>query len=104
MTLTDKEIYELELECEQAREKCKEFWKTIQKLKSITEYYTTIYNKWYDRYERADRKIAMEKRRKVYPLKAKKEKKQSLTDILSNLSKEQILAMAQEIAEEEGDE
>ena len=104
MALTDKEIYELELECEQAKEKCKEFWQIIQGIKSTLKYYTTIYDKWYDKFEKADRKIAMEKRRKVYPLNAKKEKKQSLTDILSNLSKEQILAMAQEIADMEGGE
>ena len=102
--MEEKELDELKLECVNAKVRMKEAWQILQELERIAKTYWKIHDCWRERFEKADRQIAMEERRSVTLIGEKKKKQESLTTILSNLSKEQLLTMAQEIAEEEGGE
>lgn len=97
MTLTKEELDELRLECANAKVRCQEVWQTLLQLESITKTYFRIHDLWKARYEKADRTIAMEERRIVETLDNKKKKQKS---VFEGMSKEQLLALADEILEE----
>ena len=99
MTLTEEELDELRLECANAKVRCQEVWQTLLQLEGIAKTYFRIHDLWKERFERADRALAMEERRTVEIIENKK-KKQSVKNPLAGMSKEQLLALADEILEE----
>lgn len=94
MTLTDEERNELELECINTKQRCKEAWQILLALKKITRTYLKIHDLWRERYERADKKLALEDR-----LTKLGKKKQESTQ----LTKQQLLEILEELEEEGGE-
>ena len=98
MSMTDEEREELELECANAKSRCREAWQVLLALEKITKTYFKIHDHWRKRFEAADYKLALE-----FRMSHEKVKKQSKNP-LSGLSKEQLKAIALELMEEEGGE
>lgn len=93
MSLTKEERAELELQCANAKYRCREAWQVLQALERITRTYFKIHDEWRKRFEKADRVLAMEERLTVIKDDIKKEKKLKLTrkdleDILKELEEE----------------
>ena len=90
--LTKEEVKELERERYEAKLKCKEVWNTILTLRRILKSYEDCHLKYLKRFEKADRKLFEEK---VKVCKTKKRKNKEEKPLEINLSKEQLLKIAE---------
>lgn len=98
MTEEEKARQELEYKVAEAKLRCKEVWTTLQQLNKIAKSYLDDWERWNERFERADRQLAeVDGRMRV----VKSERKTSIT----KLTKEQILRIAEILSiEMEGEE
>ena len=94
--MTNEERLELELECANAKVRCKEAWDVLAQLAHIAQTYFDIHDKWKGRYEKADRKLAEEYR--LVKVSEKKKKQQEPT-----ITKEDVMELLKEIEEEGGE-
>ena len=94
--LTPEERQELERQRSAAKLRCKECWSTLQQLSRIAKSYLREHDRWRERYEKADRELAMEDKLTVIPLVTNKKKKQSVEQQLK-LTKEQVMNLAEEL-------
>ena len=101
MPLTEEELESLRLECANAKVRCREVWHTILQLERIARDYLHIHDLWKKRFEKADRALAMEERRKIETIEDRKKKPKS---VFQGLSEAQLKAIAIELLEEEGGE
>ena len=95
MSLTDEERTSLELECANAKVRCKEAWQVLLTLEKITKTYFRIHDLWRKRFEKADRRLAEEDR--LIKIKGGDKKKKQ------ELSKEQLMEILAELEKEGGE-
>uniref|UniRef100_A0A6H1ZAJ2 Uncharacterized protein n=1 Tax=viral metagenome TaxID=1070528 RepID=A0A6H1ZAJ2_9ZZZZ len=98
MTEEEKARQELEYKVAEAKLRCKEVWTTLQQLNKIAKSYLDDWERWNERFERADRKLAeVDGRMRV----VKSERKMPKI----RLTREQILKIAEALEiEMEGEE
>lgn len=100
MPLTEQEKEELRLEIANCKIRCREAWATLQAIEKLAKQWFKIHDHWRTRFERADRKLAEEERLTKHGKKVKKH-----VNVLENLTREQLIAIAEEIdLDEEGGE
>ena len=95
MSMTKEEKADLELECAEAKSRCKEVYSTILQLQSYLKTYYHIHNEWRARHERADRLLAEETK-----LKKVQKGQKALGKVSLELTNEQIhnvIAMAERL-------
>jgi len=92
--MTEEERDRLELRKADARSRCRETYATIQQLKHILANYYKDYYHWRERYLEADRELAMEEKLRIVSGEKRKKKVPELT---VKLTKEQIIAIAEEL-------
>ncbi len=93
--MTKEEKVELELDRANAKSRSKEVYGTIKLLKSITAAYYRDYYRWRDRFEKADRALAMEEKLQV--VKVGKSGKKKVPELAIKLTKQQIIEIAEEL-------
>jgi len=86
--LTEEERVKWERQWSEAKLRCKEVWGTLQQLNDMVHSYYHIHDRWRERFEEADRKLAEERvihckvSSKSKPSKLSKEE---LKELLANL-------------------
>ena len=95
--LTEEEKAELEREKAAAKCRCRETAATISQLKRILTGYHRDFYRWKQRYEEADRKLAMDEKLVVIPSPGKGVKMRTDKELIVKLSRAQIMAIAEEL-------
>ena len=96
MPLTKEEIQQLEIDRANAKVRCAEAWQTLLCLEKITKTYFKIHDHWREKFEKADRALAME-RRVIKTL--KKEVKQKTVKLTQQLTKDELELLLAEMEE-----
>lgn len=94
--LTQEEKTALTLQSAEAKHRCRETYATICQLKSILATYHKIYDRWAERHKKADRALAIEEKLVKLPGPGERKSKRQ-EKLLVKLTKQQILAIADEI-------
>ena len=99
MNEIEERIMQLEIDKAHARERCKEVWDTLQKLKSLEKKYAKIHSMWFSRHWKAEMELAKLDGRfkKIKESKDTSIRSMTAEELLNNLSKDQIERIVKEL-------